>query len=243
MIHTIEECAQNAWPALHQLHYDGWVLRFAKGYTKRANSVNVFHTSRLNVSQKIQRCIELYQQQSLPATFRVTPLAQAEKLDDVLATSGFSKQSPTRVMALALASIHPELSPAFTYWPNYDPGWEAAFIRFNGVPAQRETHQMMLQHILPQSCFAAIIHNDEIVACGLGVLERGQVGLFDIVTNPTVRRQGFGYQLVVNILHWAKTRGATKAYLQVEQRNIPAINLYTKLGFEDIYQYWYRIQS
>jgi len=40
MIRHIEELALNAWPALQTLLLDGWVVRFANGYTRRANSVN-----------------------------------------------------------------------------------------------------------------------------------------------------------------------------------------------------------
>jgi ribosomal protein S18 acetylase RimI-like enzyme len=29
--------------------------------------------------------------------------------------------------------------------------------------------------------------------------------------------------------------------LQVEKRNAPAIRLYTRFGFQEIYQYWYRV--
>ena len=38
-IQTIEELSLNALPCLQQILDDGWVLRLAEGYTKRANSV------------------------------------------------------------------------------------------------------------------------------------------------------------------------------------------------------------
>ena len=34
MIRLIEELSLNAWPALQTVLYDGWVLRFADGYTR-----------------------------------------------------------------------------------------------------------------------------------------------------------------------------------------------------------------
>ncbi|MDB5085123.1 MAG: family N-acetyltransferase, partial [Bacilli bacterium] len=36
----IEELTLNNWQPLQTMLYDGWLLRFAGGYTKRANSVN-----------------------------------------------------------------------------------------------------------------------------------------------------------------------------------------------------------
>ena len=41
MLHRrLEEVAMNAWPSLQQMLFDGWIVRLAQGYTKRANSVN-----------------------------------------------------------------------------------------------------------------------------------------------------------------------------------------------------------
>ncbi|MBL8653878.1 MAG: GNAT family N-acetyltransferase, partial [Alphaproteobacteria bacterium] len=39
-IETLERRAFAAWPALRTATRDGWVMRFADGHTKRANSIN-----------------------------------------------------------------------------------------------------------------------------------------------------------------------------------------------------------
>ena len=56
-IRTIEEAGLNAWPAHQQTLYDGWVLRFADGYTKRANSANSVYRSTLALAGKIARLV------------------------------------------------------------------------------------------------------------------------------------------------------------------------------------------
>ncbi len=102
-IRQIEEAGMNAWPAHQQMLYDGWLLRFADGYTKRANSVNPVYNSRLEVDEKIEYCEAIYRQIGLPPVFRLTPLAQAE-LDPTLAGRGYQKIHPTRVLTMQLAN-------------------------------------------------------------------------------------------------------------------------------------------
>ena len=80
----IEEAALNAWPALQQILFDGWILRFSKGYTKRANSVNPLYASRLDVGEKVDACEKLYAEKGLRPVFRLTPFSSPPDLDQVL---------------------------------------------------------------------------------------------------------------------------------------------------------------
>jgi GNAT superfamily N-acetyltransferase len=129
----------------------------------------------------------------------------------------------------------------FQFSPEFSPVWLAQFDHLHGAKTQGDVHRDILQNIVLPTCFATLSRYRQIVACGLGVLEGESVGLYDIVTDPNRRRKGFSYALILNMLHWAKQNGATQAYLSVEANNSPALGLYAKLGFTEVYRYWYRV--
>jgi ribosomal protein S18 acetylase RimI-like enzyme len=100
-----------------------------------------------------------------------------------------------------------------------------------------------LQRIAVNPLYAVLYHGEAPVACGMGVLEHNIFGLFDIITDPDQRQQGYGTQLVQGMLAWARSHGAAGAYLQVVGDNQVARHMYERLGFRDLYHYWYRVRS
>jgi len=86
----LERLAFRARPALETIEIDGWVLRFAGGYTKRANSVNPQFSSTLPAEEKIARCESEYRARGLPTIFRLTPFSQPPELDEILERSGYT---------------------------------------------------------------------------------------------------------------------------------------------------------
>ena len=102
----------------------------------------------------------------------------------------------------------------------------------------------MLGNIIPARCFLTLHRDGVPLALGLAVAEaRGWVGLFDIVTAAEARNQGLGRQVVRALLHWGRAQGAHHAYLQVMHSNASARYLYARLGFAEVYTYWYRVKG
>ena len=66
------------------------------------------------------------------------------------------------------------------------------------------------------------------------------IGLYAIYVDASCRRKHFARAICSSILTEAQKKGATHAYLQVVKGNTAAKNLYTSLGFEDFYTYWFR---
>jgi ribosomal protein S18 acetylase RimI-like enzyme len=242
MLHKrIEEAALNAWPALQQILFDGWVLRFAEGYTKRANSVTPLFASSINASEKVAACEQFYREKELPCIFRLTSFVSPE-LDHLLAQRGYTILDPTLILHFDLqhASLDPTTSATLQHKSLDD--WMNTFCRLSATTLeQHETHRAILDAIAARRMLVSLSADARVVACGMGVLEQEYFGLFDILTAPQQRNQGYGTSLVTAMLVWAMEQGAQHAYLQVVDTNAPARHLYAKFGFQELYRYWYRV--
>jgi ribosomal protein S18 acetylase RimI-like enzyme len=241
-LQRIEEALLNAWPALQQILYDGWILRFSEGYTRRANSVNAVYESRLDVDLKVAACEKIYAEKGLPVIFRLTPFSSPPWLDQVLEKHHYQRQAPSSMFYLDLATSQPEPVQAGQWRAEPLDDWLALHSRWTQIPpARQETHRRIVQTIPNRKLPAVWLVSGEPVACGLGVLDDDYFGLFDIVTASQHRNQGYGRQLTFSLLEWGRKNGARHAYLLVMLDNAPARHLYARLGFEEAYQYWYRI--
>jgi N-acetylglutamate synthase len=240
---TIEELSMNAWPSLQTILHDGWVLRFADGHTRRANSINPLYVSQLDVSEKIRTCETIYRSRGLPVVFKITPADQPQDLDAVLAAAGYQADAHTSVQTLDLRNAgHAPVRDVMLAGELTEP-WLAAYCRMSNVAEKRAaTLSRMLSAIAPDRRFASICVDGQTIACGMGVLDDGYLGLFDIVTDPRCRRRGHARQLVGSLLAWAQQEAAHTAYLQVMLNNDPALGLYLQLGFAEQYRYWYRVK-
>jgi N-acetylglutamate synthase len=240
---AIEELSMNAWPALQTMLYDGWILRFANGYTRRANSINPLYSSRGDTGRKIDACESIYRQMGYPVVFKMTAASEPPDLDVMLADRAYQTQACTSVQTLDLRPVRPPCTDAVVLAEDLSQEWLSAFCRMSGVGEQhRSTLRRILEAIAPERRFASLCVDGQIVACGMAALDGGFLGLFDIVTDPHRRRQGHGRGLVGSLLDWGYRRAAHMAYLQVMLDNEPALSLYRKLGFTETYRYWYRVK-
>jgi ribosomal protein S18 acetylase RimI-like enzyme len=241
---VLEHLSFNAWPALQTLVQDDWLLRFAQGYTKRANSVNALRRAVPVVPAELQRRIAdaeaLYARQGLRCIFRISPLMDPE-VGRLLEARGWTAFEESLTMTAEL-DPGPGMPAGVEVVAARNSDWSRGYMAFNGVAPERQAiHDRMLDSIVPEAGFA--LARDETgapAAFGLGVIERGHVGLFDIVSDPGRRRAGHGQRVVTGLMAWGRQRGATRAYLSVLGTNRQAIALYQKLGFREAWRYHYR---
>ncbi len=232
LVQSIETAAYRSWPAREVAEYDGWELRFADGFSRRGNSVYPAGTSTVDRLEKLEWCRNWYAERGLDLVVRQTP-ATEPGLDAVLETVGFDLEGRTNVM---VADLEPLPGEALVE-PETSRTWCETTAGLLGIDEQRaEGWRAIIDRIELPTGFVVI----DGVGAGFAVGDGQWLGLFEIVVDPDSRRQGWGSKLTRSLMEWGRSRGATRAYVQVVETNEPAIRLYERLGFDLTYSYWYR---
>lgn len=266
-IKLVEEISLNAWPS-HKIElYDGWLIRFSHNYTHRTNSVTQVGASLVPVEEKIAYCEKIYKNYHTPAIFKISPLIDPG-FDKLLEEKGYEIQHVTETMTMDYENFHPlePVSAEYEYYgrnsglPSFvvyqdntivqlqdriTEEWILSLFRLNGTtnPTLRRIVPSMYKAIPKETIVASIEIDGRIVATGLGIMDRGHVGLYAIYVDASCRHKGFGQAICSTILAEAQKKGVNQAYLQVVKGNTNAKKLYQSLGFKDLYTYWFRAKQ
>jgi len=242
MIRKIEELSMNAWPSLSTDLYDGWVLRASNGYTKRANSINLLYPSVLKLEDKINYCKSYYESLNLPIVYKITDMIELRPLDLKLQELAYQKIDETSVRLLDLESYKESRNDIVEIAYTFSQDWYEGYTKTANINSQKDksTLKSMLKKIKGKVIYVTYKLDNQTLAFGFGVLDQGYVGLFDIFVEKSSRGNGYSKVIMHAIISEAIKQGARKAYLQVVIGNVAGENLYNKLGFNEIYRYWYR---
>ena len=75
LVRACEERLVNVWPAVSTMLMDGWAVRFANGYSGRANSASAIIPGAAMDRDLLAEIMRLYREAGLKPCVRVTPLA------------------------------------------------------------------------------------------------------------------------------------------------------------------------
>lgn len=240
-----EELQTNAFPALQTVMYDGWSVRFGGGFTYRVNCANPMYPEQLPGADKVRYVDALYRLSGLKKSIvKLHDGMDPEQLricSDTLDAMGYGTERSGNIFVCDLE--------AFTRTPKTDviingtmtAFWLDGFLTMNGTAdSQRQAASAMLRSIACPIAAASIEENGRMVACGLGVLERGYIGLYDIYVDASCRRRGLGADICTAIMQYGKEFGCHTAYLQCLSDNHGARTMYDRLGYRETYHYWFR---
>ncbi len=234
---ALDQLAVAAWPAPVNDMCDGWLLRFAHGVSRRANSVAPFplDSDARGVDDLIKAVEIYYHDHGLPPRFQISPAAEPKGLDARLEAMGYEIETPvtieiasTRALASSSMPVAVSTSAPEGWWDIYKEGFSRDASKIAEVARD-------------QPVYAAWRDNkDQIAAIGFGVLGGAWLGIFGMWTRPDLRGQGIGKSVIDALSTWAVEHEAIGLYLQVENSNDAARRLYERIGFRPAYGYHYR---
>jgi ribosomal protein S18 acetylase RimI-like enzyme len=249
LIRRIEEMAARAWPAEVAEGLGGWLLRYSRGVTRRANSVLPLRSEgRQPLEERLARVEAFYEQRACPARYQLCPATDPPDLDRVLAERGYAAEAltavqiapATEVMARSRMARGHEVAVSHALTD----AWFDTYCRAETVTEHAaEARRSILGRIKARTGYALLSVGGEVAAIGLGVVEEGWLGIFNMATRPEFRRRGAAMALLRALAAWGETESAAGIYLQVMEENEPARALYSRLGFSTLYHYHYRHES
>ena len=237
-VRRLEELAFAGWPALESRDVAGWRLRFAGGYTKRANSINALGRDAQVDGRTLDGLEAAYRERHQLPVWRLTPLAPPA-IADLLAGRGYR---PIERSLLQVCPLEPAVTaaPEVAIQPAPSAAWIEAFCTYSPVrPEHRDTMRRMLASIAAPAGFAFVEEAGQPMAMAIGAVQGDHMGLFDVLVMPHARRRGLARKVTESLYAWAWSHGARFAYLQVVATNEAAMPLYAAQGFRTVYDYEY----
>ena len=226
LILGLESRLINAWPSFDYQIYDGWILRLAKGYSKRANSASPLVAGGAPRRRLVDLMVAQFAAANVRPTFRLTSLEDAGVDDACSRAAASGDRADAVLLAMISDELHRRSRPSLLE-PKVATRWVRETARsYGGEKAERcDPHRHRVAHP-PARGLRHPRLDDRHVAWGLGVVERGYVGLYDIVVAPELRGIGLGRRIVTSLMAWGRRKGAHTAYLQVREDNEVARALY-----------------
>jgi GNAT superfamily N-acetyltransferase len=230
----LEAIAYEVWRAPEVVELDGWRLRYAHGFTGRANSVWPNGEGTMPLDEKLDHVESWYRERSLPPMFQLTEAAKPRGLDDALAARGYERRGgPMSVQTASLEDVVARTHGDATVSEHLDDDWVALWADTRGFDRLDVVRALL-------AAGRAVFARVDDVAIGRGVAVGEWLGITSMVTLPRARRRGHGRAILHALARWATTCGCTRAILQVEHGNTPAAGLYASAGFVPHHDYHYR---
>ncbi|MFG2193032.1 GNAT family N-acetyltransferase [Streptomyces sp. NPDC048639] len=240
----LDRVAARGWPAVESVRLGDWELRWAGGFTRRANSVLAIGDPGLPLDRALGEITAWYAERGRPAYVQVSTGASGaqEQLAAELAARGWTREVSALIRTAALAPLADaaadtgEEGARVVLTREIDEAWLSRYRRFE------ETADEVLKVLGggPSVWFATVPGAEDgapPAAIGRCVVDGRWAGFAAIEVAPEQRRRGLATAVMAALARTALEEGASAAYLQVESDNGAAGTLYDGMGFTTHHQY------
>ena len=246
----MENAGRDDWPALEEQELPFGVMRYSRGIDRRSNSLSLYPHIEFETRKLIDATEKFFAERDSAPIVRLVQqdgiaLNSIDEIDSALELRGYEKQAPSLTMSLDLSGAM-ETQSNFKNGSieNLDAGsWlQAWYVLTSRNMEEIDVHKTLFEKSDLSHLFLLKQGFDGApTSSGMAVYANQSLGLFGISTAMGQRKRGHALDIVNSLLCWGFAKGARFAYLQVEEANSAAVNLYQKLGFKKSYSYWYRV--
>jgi GNAT superfamily N-acetyltransferase len=230
----LEAIAYDFWRAPDVAELDGWRLRFAHGVSGRANSVWPNGPGTLPLDEKIDRAEEWYRARGVPILFQLTEAAKPKGLEDALVARGYGlRGAPVSVQVALLDDVLERTRGEAELLEEPDAAWVTLWTGTRGFTNLDAARAVLMEG---DTAFARVVD----VAVGRAAAVGEWLGITAMATLPEHRRRGHARAIVHALARWGAGRGCTRAVVQVDSTNEPALAFYAGVGFAQNHRYHYR---
>jgi N-acetylglutamate synthase len=233
-IAALERAAADAWPPPVIEELGAWRLRAAQGYTGRANSALPLGDPGLPIPQALAAVTEFYRRHDLPPQVDV-PLPLATSVEHELRKAGWQPQCTVLVQVMDLPALIAATPDGADFTLSATPSGQALEMIAGRRGPLPEVALRVLTGVEP--VVFAELGGAQLRCMARGTVTDGWLGVFTVETATDARRQGLAQQALGALARWAAANAATRAFLQVESTNEPAIRLYERIGFHTHHRY------
>jgi GNAT superfamily N-acetyltransferase len=235
----LELIAAAGWPPVEKSFLGDWQLRASDGWTGRGNSALAVGDPGVPVAAAVDAVTAWYTERGLRPMIAV-PLPLGRRVQPELDRRGWDTITPTLVQTAALADLPRADDPGVALLTEPTEEWFAGVGgRKGGLPPAART----ILTGVPSTRYAAGYDAGSMVATARGTVTDGWLGITVVGVDPGQRRRGWARRLTLALVGWAAEAGAERAFLQVEESNTAARQLYEGLGFRTAHQYVVRRAS
>jgi N-acetylglutamate synthase len=239
-LQALERACLEAWPAKTRLTRHGWEHCATTGKSGRVNCVwPIDWTDDVPLERAILEAEGWCETHAIAPMFKLTDgLTAPFDLPLALTAAGYEPHTETLIMTAPVSLGPRPTAPVELYDTANEHVWSPVS-QTASADDYTERSDIVRRIVAPH--IFAVNRTEGAPACtGMAVLSSDLVGIYLMRTAPYARRQGFARRVLRALLHWGATHEASTAYLQVEESNDAAVDLYNSEGFTTAsrYRYW-----
>jgi ribosomal protein S18 acetylase RimI-like enzyme len=219
----------------------GWLLPFDNSTVGRAISAVPLRHADLDPTMIAE--IELrYTQRGLKTQFRIADVPGLMNLQQGLLSRGYTAQQPTLTLTGTVGQW-PGVLPGHDVQLSLQPtkAWASVYTSgdFDPVDGANRVRALSRGKCL---VYASLSDASGEIAAGTASFSQGWASLHGLRTVAHARGKGCASAVIAALGHESRKKKVERCFLQVEEGNAPAINLYRSLGFQTawLYHYWRR---